>query len=246
MDAMTGSDAATTEAAQVGTFYLACHRVDEHGSFTLRESEIVPIASMFKVLLAVEVADGFVQGHLNRDAELRVETQQHSPGGLGINQFAGPVTISMVDLLYLSLAWSDNTASDLLLPYVGLEALHARAKGLSLETVHIVGDCRALLRNAGKDLGYATESIAAEHDWAPPTDDADLVLRHTTRASTSDLARLAIHLARGTAARPEACRLVRDLMSRQVWTARFARAFPSPQWTRTGKTGTLQPWRGEF
>lgn len=35
-------------------------------------------------------------------------------------------------------------------------------------------------------------------------------------------------------------------MRRQAWTTRFAAAFGPPLWTRAGKTGTLQPWRGEF
>jgi beta-lactamase class A len=35
-------------------------------------------------------------------------------------------------------------------------------------------------------------------------------------------------------------------MAEQVWTFRFAQAFPAPEWLRASKTGTLSPWRGEF
>ena len=35
-------------------------------------------------------------------------------------------------------------------------------------------------------------------------------------------------------------------MNRQVWTTRFAAAFPSSRWTVASKTGTLSPWRGEL
>jgi beta-lactamase class A len=230
----------------VGTCHVACHRLDGPGSFSLRDSVVVPIASMFKVLLALEVADAFARGDLQPDAQLRVSAEQHCPGGLGLNQFAHPVTISLADLLYLCLAWSDNTASDLLLEHIGLDALHARAEALGLESVRVVGNCRTLLRNAGEDLGYASEAEAVEADWAPTTDAADLVPDRTTRASTADLARLGSLLALEQAARPEACRLVRDLMRRQVWTFRFAGAFSPPAWIRASKTGTLQPWRGEL
>jgi beta-lactamase class A len=230
----------------VGTFHVACRRLDEPGSFSLRDTEVVPIASMFKVLLALEVAEAFARRDLRPDAQLRVTTDQHCPGGLGLNQFTRPAAISMADLLYLSLALSDNTASDLLLAHIGLDALHARAEALGLETVHVVGNCRTLLRNAGEDLGYASEAEAVEADWAPTTDAADLVLERTTRASTADLAQLASLLALERAVRREACRLVRDLMRRQVWKFRFAGAFSPPAWTRAAKTGTLQPWRGEF
>jgi beta-lactamase class A len=230
----------------VGTFHVACLRLDRHDSFGMRDTEVVPIASMYKTLLALEVAEAFVLGDLQPDTQLRVTADQFCPGGQGLNQFAHPVVISLADLLYLSLAWSDNTASDLLFDHVGLDALHERADALGLESVRVVGGCRTLLRNAGEDLGYASEAEAIEADWAPRSETADLVLERTTRASAADLARLGSLLAAERAARPEACRLVQELMRRQVWTTRFAVAFPAPSWNRAGKTGTLLPWRGEF
>jgi beta-lactamase class A len=231
---------------EVGTVYVACHRVDGRGSFGLRDAEVVPIASMFKVLLALEVADAFARRELRPEAQFWVTAEQHCPGGPGLNRFTHPMTISMADLLYPCLAWSDNTACDLLLELVGLDALHARAEALGLESVRVVGSCRTLLRNAGEDLGYASEAEAVNADWTPPTDAADLVLERTTRACAADLVRLANLLALERAASPEACRLVRGLMRRQVFTARLAGAFSPPGWTVAGKTGTLQPWRGEF
>lgn len=240
--------AATIErlSQDVGTCHVAARRLDRPGSFSLRDTEVVPIASIFKVLLALEVAEAFARGDLRPDAQLRVTPGQHTPGGFGLNQFTGSATIAMADLLYMSLAWSDNTAADVLFEQIGLDALHARAQTLGLETVRIVGDCRTLLRNAGEDLGYGSEAEAVAADWAPTTDAADLVLERTARASAADLARLGSLLARDRAARPEACRLVRDLMRRQVWTFRFAGAFSPPTWIRASKTGTLAPWRGEL
>ena len=230
---------------EVGTWHVAVRRLDRPGSFGLREAAVVPIASAYKVLLALEVADAFARGDLRADAQVRVAAAQHSPGGAGLTCFAHPVTISLADLLHLSLVLSDNTASDLLLDRVGLDAVHARAERLGLASVKVVGSCRELLRNAGEDFGYATEAEAVAADWAPATDAADLALARTTRASCADLARLAELLAGERAARPEACRMVREAMSRQVWTSRFAAAFCPPVWRRASKTGTLAPWRGE-
>ena len=230
----------------VGTWHVAARRLDGPGSFSLRETEVVPIASMFKVLLALEVAEGFARGELRPDAPVQITAEQHSPGGFGLNQFTAPATVSLADLLYMSMAWSDNTAADVLLEHVGLDALHARAQGLGLESVRIVGNVRTLLRNAGEDFGYGSEAEAVAADWAPTTDAADLALERTTRASTADLARLGSLLALDQAARPEACRLVRDVMRRQVWSFRFAGAFSPPSWTLVAKTGTLAPWRGEL
>jgi beta-lactamase class A len=242
----TDHAAAIEQASRdVGSFYAAARRLDGPGSFSLRDTEVVPIASAFKVLLALEVADAFARGELRPDTQMRVAVEQHCPGGAGLNRFTHPVSISLANMLCLSLAISDNTASDLLLELVGLDAVHARAEALGLETMRIVGSCRTLLRNAGEDYGYATEAEAVAGDWAPKTDADELVLERTTRASVADLARLASLLAQEQAARPQACRRVRESMRRQVWTSRFAAAFCPPAWTRAGKTGTLGPWRGE-
>lgn len=239
-------DAIERVSQEVGHCFVSCRRLDGPGSFTAREHEVVPIASMYKVLLALEVADAFDAGELRPDTTLRVSVEQHSPGGLGLNQLAHPVEIALADLLYLSLALSDNTASDLLLSHVGLDVLHTRARALGLTTVHVVGGCQTLLRNAGEDFGYTSDAAAVAGDWEPPTDAADLALDRTTRASMADLVELGSLLASEQAARPGACGMVRDLMARQVWTSRFAAAFPLDVWTRATKTGTLSPWRGEF
>jgi beta-lactamase class A len=228
----------------VGAFHVACRRLDAPGSFTMRASDTVPIASMYKVLLALEVADAFDRGDLAPDTSVRIAPGSHSPGGFGITEFAYPARIALRDLLYMSLAWSDNTASDVLLERVGLDAVVARAHRLGLGSVGIIGGCRTLLQNAGQDFGYATDAEAEDADWDPGA--GDLVLSRTTRASADDLARLGELLDDETAARPAACRLVRDLMQRQVWTTRFAYGFPEPAWSRATKTGTLSPWRGEF
>lgn len=231
--------------AEIGRFHVVAIRLDEPGSFLRRENEVVPIASMFKVLLALEVAEAFVCGRLDASSLVDVTPDRHSPGGIGLNQFAHPVRLSLYDLLYLSLALSDNTASDLLLDRVGVGALHARAQALNLTTMSVMGDCRQLLAAAGRDLGYATSAEAEVADWTPPSDTADFVLERTTRASMTDLANLATLLAAGRAASPRACQLVTELMARQIWTTRFASSFVQPEWTLFSKTGTLSPWRGE-
>lgn len=244
---MTALGAGTRRQSEhIGAFFVAVERLDRPGSAGLRSADVVPIASMYKVLLALEVAAAFSRGELRPDMRCIVSPREHTPGGPGLNQFAHPAVVSLRDLLYLSLAWSDNTASDVLLERVGVDAVNDRASKLGLDSLRVVGGCDVLLRRAGEDLGYETESAAVEADWAPRTDDADLCLERTTRGSAADLARLAALIAQDRAASPAACGLVRDLMRRQVWTARFARGFPTTSWAMASKTGTLTPWRGEF
>jgi beta-lactamase class A len=231
--------------AEIGRFRVTAVRLDKPGRFSLRGDDVVPIASMFKVLLALEAAEAMVDGRLCRTDRIEVTPRTHSPGGIGLNQFAEPVLLSLHDLLYLSLAVSDNTASDLLLEMIGLDALHRRANTLGLITLTVTGGCRRLLADAGVDLGYSSDAEAEAADWAPRADADDLVLHRTTRASMDDLADLAALLAEDRAASADACQLVRGLMARQIWTTRLARTFTLPEWHLLSKTGTLSPWRGE-
>jgi beta-lactamase class A len=236
----------TESVTRAGALYVACRRLDEPGTFGINANTVVPIASMYKVLLALEVADAFCDGRLRPDAQLTIPPTQRSPGGTGLNQFAYPTTVALRDLLCLALVWSDNTASDLLLDLVGLDAVQARAQRLELRSVTVVGGCRTLLSRAGADFGYASDAEAEATAWRPTAERPDLSLERTTRASPADLVQLGCLLDDDRAGAPDACRLVRELMTGQAWKTRFAEAFPDPAWTRHTKTGSLSPWRGEF
>lgn len=231
---------------QVGRFYISAHCLDGPGAFAVREREAVPIASMYKVLLALEVAERISTGVLDPHELIAVDPVNHTPAGVGLNQFRWPAYVARADLIHLALAWSDNTASDLLHGDVGTQALMLRAARLGLGSVSVIGDCRTLLGNAGEDLGYSSAQQAEAADWAPPSDASDLDRTRTSVASAHDLTTLAEALATDSAASPAASSLVRRSMKEQVWTSRFGRAFPSPPWHRCSKTGTLPPWRGEF
>jgi len=208
----------------VARVHVACRRLDAPGQYAERADEVVPIASMYKVLLALEVADAFERGALRPETRVEVTPESRSPGGFGLTRFAYPAAVSLHDLMYMSLAWSDNTAADLLLDQVGVDAVHDRAARLGLASFWLAGSCRTLLGNAGADFGYPTDTDAELGDWSPLADASDLVLERTTRASVADLVELAARLDADEA----------------------AQAFSSPDWTRASKTGTLSPWRGEF
>lgn len=243
---MTSLPRELEKAAGFGRFFVDCREIDGPRRYSLDGDAVVPIASMYKVVLALEVADRIASGDLDADELIVIEPHEHTPAGEGLNHFSRPAAITRPDLMYLALAWSDNTASDVLLREVGVEAVHARARQVGLSHFSLVGDCRTLLNFAGEDLGYPCEDAAAQADWAPRLDDDDLALHRTNTATPAELSHLAVMLQQDAAAHPAACRMVRDAMAQQVWRARFGTAFPAPRWRLASKTGTLPPWRGEF
>lgn len=80
---------------QVGRFYISAHRLDGPGAFAVREREAVPIASMYKVLLALEVAERISTGVLDPHELIAVDPVNHTPAGVGLNQFRWPAYVAV-------------------------------------------------------------------------------------------------------------------------------------------------------
>jgi beta-lactamase class A len=74
-----------------------------------------PSASLVKVPLAAATLERIRIGELDGAAQLEVEPgRATAPGPTGLTRFRHPVRIAIDDLLYLSVAISDGTASDAL------------------------------------------------------------------------------------------------------------------------------------
>jgi beta-lactamase class A len=78
-----------------------------------------PIASLVKLPLAIAVLTLIADGHLDGAAMIDVAPGQlTAPGTPGLSRFRHPARIAIDDLLYLSVAVSDNTAADALFDLV--------------------------------------------------------------------------------------------------------------------------------
>ncbi len=97
-----------------------------------------PMASVFKLPLAVEVLSRVDSGSLNLDAMLEVAAKDRAPGsGLLQMMFKQPrVTLSVLSLIELMLVVSDNSAADILLKLVGgTEAVNERMRLLGFPAI---------------------------------------------------------------------------------------------------------------
>jgi beta-lactamase class A len=75
----------------------------------------LPIASLVKVPLAIAVLSRIRDGQLDGAMMTEVAPAQNPvPGASGLSAFRHPVRIAVDDLLYLSMAMTDNVAADLL------------------------------------------------------------------------------------------------------------------------------------
>ncbi|MFG3710241.1 serine hydrolase [Micromonospora sp. NPDC049460] len=207
----------------------------------VRADEQVVIASIFKILLALEFARQVVAGQLDPQERVLV-TAADRLGGWGIAGCADDAEVSLRDLAYFAMSVSDNTAADLLLRRVGADVLPMLAAELGLPRTRIVGGPRHLVEMMLADVGARTEA-----DFARifPTLPAERVRAmrvfdpaHTTSSTAREITRLLGLVWRDEAGAPGACAMVRGWMARQLFWTRLAAGFPSGVRV-AGKTGSL-------
>jgi beta-lactamase class A len=214
----------------------------------------VVLASVFKVAVAVELARQFQSGRLQDSESVRVPADGRTTGGTGLSALVDPIEISLRDLAQLMISVSDNTATDIVLARVGLDAVNATLTELGLRGTALEGDCAFLLGRLVDDLALSDEErrrlesgdeevfgdIAPER-WARCR---DLQAQTTNRSTPREMTRLLELVWKNQAAPEKACAFVRRIMSQQVWPHRLRAGFPGAVKT-SGKTGTLPFIRNE-
>lgn len=210
------------------------------------DASVIP-ASVFKVLVLVELFRQVEQGQVDAAEQVTVEVEGRCDGPFGLPIMRDPVTMSLRDLAWMMIGFSDNAASDVLCDRVGLDRVNALAAELGLAGTQVAGGCRELHRTFGQDAG-----ITSAEDFPPHPDRAFLDRlrgidpeRGLQRTTARDMTRLLRLVWRDEAAPSGACAEVRRMLGLQVWPHRLAAGFPEPDVRTSGKTGTLPRWRNE-
>ncbi|MGK5498957.1 serine hydrolase [Streptomyces sp. URMC 125] len=206
------------------------------------------LASVVKVPLVLEFARQAVLGQLD-PAERVLVRQADRLGGTGTAGCADDVEMSLRDLALFALAVSDNTAADVLFRRVGTDTVRLLVRELGLAATRIVGSPRALLEGVLAEVGAdGPESFAALYPTLSPRRIRALPTLDPLRTNSGtarDMTRLLALLWTDRAGPEQACRLVRELMSRQVSWHRLAAAFPE-EVAVAAKSGTLPGVRNEI
>lgn len=114
----------------------------------------VPLASTFKLHVAVAVLRAIDAGEMRAEETLRIGARR-TAGPTGLAAMRDPIRMSVRDLLYLMLAVSDNAACDALYDRVGADAVDAAVESLGLRSTIVRDCCRDLTRSMHEDLGAA-------------------------------------------------------------------------------------------
>ena len=207
----------------------------------------VVTASVYKFPLLVALCRAFDAGRIDPRASVRINPRSCTPGPTGLSVFLDPVTLSWRDLAASMMGVSDNSAADMILGEVGLEAVADTLADLGLERTRVVGGTAdseaALIRDTGAATAAEAFAVLVDNDEA-----------HTIRAydpsyasatTPREMTRLLELVWADAVASPQQCEFIRRLMGNQVWLHRIRAGFPYRGVRVAGKTGTIGAVRNE-
>ncbi|HEK86473.1 MAG: serine hydrolase [Candidatus Saccharicenans sp.] len=116
-----------------GVVGIAIKDLSSGYAFYLNENEVFPQASSIKIAIWLEVLKQVEEGKLKLDEFLDLKPQDKVGGGPILVFLGNPsLRISIRDLCVLMVVLSDNTATNLLIERVGMEAVNKRLRSLGL------------------------------------------------------------------------------------------------------------------
>ena len=100
--------------------------------FEVRGDERLPAASTIKVAILIAAAEAFDAGRLDPDQRVSVSPADKVAGSGVLNWLHDGLTLTLADLAWLMIAISDNTASNMLIDRLGLDAVRATCARLGV------------------------------------------------------------------------------------------------------------------
>jgi beta-lactamase class A len=218
---------------------------------SLRGGERFPMASTYKVPIAVQLLSRVDAGELSLDRMITLRPRDLHPGSGTLSElFRRPgVSLSVRNLLELMLLISDNSATDLLLEAAGgADAVTARMRALGLPGIDVNRPTVRLIAD------YLGASLPPESGWSPGVFEAiegaigadelraasarfDAVPRDTS--TPDEMAELLARIARRELHQPDSAALLLDILKRcQTGQARLKGILPAGT-TVAHKTGTI-------
>ena len=250
LDISSATHAITAEFAERGIIgRLHAREIgDASGEVCVGADEPVVLASVFKVLLAMEYARQVVAGQLDPGERVRV-TASDRLGGRGTAGCSDDVDMSWRDLMLFAMSISDNTAADLVLRRIGLDTVQLLAGELGLAATHITGGPRQSIESMFADLDARDfADFAVKLPRLGPDQLARLAVLDPARSNAGtarDMTRLLDLVWTDRAGPAEACAMVRRLMGEQASAARLAGGFEDDV-TVSAKSGTVFGVRNEI
>ncbi len=178
---------------------------------------VYPTASCIKVFILMELVRRVAAGDLTLEQRLPVRADQQVGGSGVLKELSAGIELPLRDLAMLMTVLSDNTATNMLIDLLGLEAITGSIAGLGLTATRL--HRRIEFSEIGRDIGRFAES--------------------TPREFAAALEKIA----RGTWVSPAACARILDMMGRQQYVDLLPRYLTFTPYARAkaeGRTDVLR------
>ncbi|MER5299106.1 MULTISPECIES: serine hydrolase [Streptomyces] len=203
----------------------------------------VVTASVHKLCVLVTLHEQAAAGLLDLTEQVECPVDGRTSGPTGLAAMLDPVRLSLRDAAYLMMAVSDNTAAELLLERVGLDAVNATTARLGLTRTRAVHTFREMFASMREDAGPAGAQALTDPYVIARLRALDPA--RTNHSTPRDMTRLLGALWRDEACTPEHGAAMRRVLGLQVWPHRLAAGFPFDDVHVAGKTGSLPTVRNE-
>lgn len=225
------------------TGWLHAVDIDSGAQIDLGADRSVVTASVHKLCLLVALHQHAESGRLDLTDQTECPREGRTAGPTGLSAMLDPARLSLRDTAYLMMAVSDNTAADLLLDRVGLDAVNETTEQLGLTRTRAVQSFRDFLATIREDAGLGGPQALADPQVLARMRALDPA--RTNRSTPRDMTRLLGAIWRDEACGPEHGAAVRRLLALQVWPHRLASGFPFDDVHVAGKTGSAPTLRNE-
>ena len=112
-----------------GKVALAVKNLETDESYYLNADEVMPTASLIKIAVLIDLYQQAQEGKLKLTDRVTLRTADKVPGsGILTEHFSDGAEFSLRDAARLMIAFSDNTATNLVLERVGIQSVNERMK----------------------------------------------------------------------------------------------------------------------
>src|SRR5258706_7064407 len=190
-----------------GTLGIAARNLETGESFAVNGDRRFPTASLIKVAVMVETYHQIAEGKFRAETSVTLaESDKAGDEPVVLNQLHPGISLTVSDLLALMIAFSDNTATNLLVRRVGAGNVDRRMAGYGLPNTKIF---RPTFRDGHADVF--------------PEEEKEFGLGMTT---PNEITRLVELIAQGKVVSRAACDEMLGLMEKQQDRAMIPRSLP--------------------
>lgn len=152
-----------------GDFALYVKKLETGEVIERRADEVFPTASTIKVFILLELMRRVHRGDFRLDEHIEIRAEQQVGGSGVLKELSAGLSMTLRDVATLMIVLSDNTATNVLIDLLGLDAINATIAGFGLKETRLLnrvdferigGDVNKFAVTTAREFARALEQVA--------------------------------------------------------------------------------------